>query len=337
MHDTIVIGAGMAGLTCATQLAAQGRNVLCLDKGRGPGGRMASRRVEEGGQTLRFDHGAQYMTVREPEFARAVAQWESDGLVARWPAAGEDAWVGTPSMNAPVRAMAEAVEVRWNERVAGLACDAAGWRVDTADAAHRAAEIVIAIPPEQAAPLLRPHQPAFAARAAETRSQPCWAVMARFAQTLPLGEVVRSDGTIAWAARDSAKPGRAAGERWVLHASHPWSEEHLEAEPDEVIARLLEAFFENTGLETPELETPGLETTGQTAKPDWAAAHRWRYALPRPLAGHPALWDAERRLGVAGDWLIAPRVESAWMSGARLAGLILGETARANARDVAAE
>ncbi len=97
-----IIGAGMAGLACATRLADAGFAVTAFDKGRGPGGRMATRRAEVEGRTVRFDHGAQYFTARDPAFADQVTRWQADGIVARWPAAGDDAWVGTPGMNAPL-------------------------------------------------------------------------------------------------------------------------------------------------------------------------------------------------------------------------------------------
>ncbi|MGB3738089.1 MAG: FAD-dependent oxidoreductase, partial [Pontixanthobacter sp.] len=45
-HSVAIIGAGMAGLSCATQLSAQGFAVRLFDKGRGAGGRMAARRVD---------------------------------------------------------------------------------------------------------------------------------------------------------------------------------------------------------------------------------------------------------------------------------------------------
>ena len=58
MKKCIVIGAGMAGLTAATVLQNSAQwDVLVLDKGRGVGGRMATRRLGEGGKA---DHGAQY-------------------------------------------------------------------------------------------------------------------------------------------------------------------------------------------------------------------------------------------------------------------------------------
>ena len=44
---SIVIGAGIAGLLAARQLAEAGRDVTVLDKGRGVGGRLATRRIGE--------------------------------------------------------------------------------------------------------------------------------------------------------------------------------------------------------------------------------------------------------------------------------------------------
>ena len=96
-----IIGAGMAGLSCAVALARRGHKPVLFDKGRGPGGRMATRRADVNGTEVRFDHGAQYLTARDPRFVEAVEGWQSAGIVAPWPAAGEDAYVGTPAMNAP--------------------------------------------------------------------------------------------------------------------------------------------------------------------------------------------------------------------------------------------
>ena len=68
-----IIGAGLAGLIAGRELFRGGADVIVFDKGRSPGGRLATRRI--GGATL--DHGAQFFTVRSPAFAAQVADWES--------------------------------------------------------------------------------------------------------------------------------------------------------------------------------------------------------------------------------------------------------------------
>jgi predicted NAD/FAD-dependent oxidoreductase len=109
---------------------------------------------------------------------------------------------------------------------------------------------------------------------------------------------------IAWLARESSKPGREAVERWTVQASAPWSQEHLEDDPERVQAKLLKAFAEVTGIR---------------AEPSFATTHLWRYAQTTAPLGATHLWDNAQRIGVCGDWCIGHRVEDAFISGLELA------------------
>ena len=53
-YTTIIIGAGLTGLQLAKQQQTAGKKVLILEKSKGLGGRIATRRIDEMG----FDHGA---------------------------------------------------------------------------------------------------------------------------------------------------------------------------------------------------------------------------------------------------------------------------------------
>lgn len=301
-----VVGAGLAGLACAQALTAAGVGVALFDKGRGAGGRMSSRRVATPSGEAGFDHGAQYMTARDPGFRAQLEAWRVAGLAQPWPAAGEDAWVGAPTMNAPLKAMGAALAVRWNARVETLAREPQGWRLLGEDLDEgRFDAVLLALPAEQAAVLLGGPAPRLAARASATPSAPCWTVMAAFGERLPVEpDVLRSPGEVAWAARNSSKPGRAGPESWVLQASADWSGRNLERAGEEIAAELLSTFLATHRLDP---------------RPTLAlAAHRWRYARSG-VAGAGAMWDGEAALGVCGDWLLGPRVECAWLSGRRLA------------------
>ena len=80
MRRVAIVGAGVAGLAAARALLEAGHAPVVLDKGRGPGGRISTRRAEP----FAFDHGAQYFTARDPRFVEQVAAWEAGGVVARW-------------------------------------------------------------------------------------------------------------------------------------------------------------------------------------------------------------------------------------------------------------
>ncbi len=79
-NSCIVVGAGISGLLAARELQAEGWRVTVLDKGRGVGGRMATRRLGEGN----FDHGAQFFTVRGERFAGLVEDWLAAGVAEEW-------------------------------------------------------------------------------------------------------------------------------------------------------------------------------------------------------------------------------------------------------------
>jgi renalase len=317
-----VIGAGLAGLACASALQAAGCTVTVFEKSRGVGGRMSTRR----GDGWQADHGAQYFTARDPAFRQAVAAWQAAGIVAEWQPRlqvigavpngtqrHDDVrrLVGVPAMNAPARALADGLSVLANHRVTALRRQDGGWRLHTAEAGElpmRYSQVVIAVPPAQAVPLLHSHAPALATFAAGARMQPCLAMMLQFAAPVPLpfDAAFVNDGPLRWIARDASKPGRTGGESWVLHAQEAWSEAHVDSPLQEACALLLDAFLALGG-----------------PRPRGWRGHFWRYA--RGEVEHPArcAMDEDAGLGVCGDWLAGGRVEGAWLSGQALARALL--------------
>lgn len=303
-----IVGAGIAGVSCAETLRAAGHAVKLFDKGRGAGGRMATRRVAAPSGEIAFDHGAQYFTARDTRFAATVAEWEASGIVAPWPDAGDDAWVGTPGMNAVVKAISEQLPVEWNARVDCLRRSDGAWFLDpVADEPFDA--VIVAVPAEQAAPLLVAHDPAMAAMAQACPSAPCWTAMVAFAEPIGIAQdIVRDAGIIGWAARNSAKPGRGGTEAWVIQATADWSRAHLEDDAASVVDALLAAL--------------AAEATQALPTPIVRIGHRWRYARVATTR-HGTLWNETLGIGAVGDWLLAPRIESAWLSGRMLADRIL--------------
>lgn len=317
-----VIGAGMAGLAAARTLADHNVEVVVFDKGRAPGGRISSRRMGAG----HVDHGARYFTARTEPFRRLVASWLEDGIVARWdgplvrlrsggrtePLGDEARYVGAPMMRAVAAHVAADLDVRCGVRVDACRFGGGAWslREDVGGDLGVYDAVIVTAPPAQAAALVG-DSPALAQRAAGSAMIPCWAAMATFAHIIETGYngVRCDDGPIAWAARDTSKPGRRGEERWTLHASESFSGEHLEADQERALALMLEAFAALVGRRLP----PLIEGT----------AHRWRYARPGKEIGVDALFDSERCVAMAGDWLRGGRVEDAWLSGVAAAARVL--------------
>jgi phytoene dehydrogenase-like protein len=75
MPDAIVVGAGVAGLCCARELHAAGLDVLVLERGDAPGGRVRTDAVDG----FLLDRGFQVLLTAYPE-ARRVLDYERLGL-----------------------------------------------------------------------------------------------------------------------------------------------------------------------------------------------------------------------------------------------------------------
>lgn len=331
-----IIGAGLAGLMCARKVQDAGLEVSVFEKSRGVGGRMATRRADNG---LRFDHGAQYFTLRDPHFERYVRKWAAAGVVAEWEGRivdltrGEASpkkrvtprFVGVPGMNAICKHLAADLDIRLQMQVAPPRRERAVWRLQNAQGESLGAFdcVITSAPAPQSAELLA-DTPDLRLQAKATMMSSCWAAMISFAQPLqrPFDGAFVHASPLSWIACNSTKPQRGSSQNagphggqecWVLHASPDWSNEHIEQDAAAVLPILLAAFWQATGV--------------KPQPTSFATAHRWRYAIPPVPLEDRCLFDPQLRIGACGDWCSGPRVEGAFLSGMSLAGRVLSAMA----------
>lgn len=329
-----IVGAGIAGLTCARKLRDAGHAVTVFEQGTEPGGRSATRQESCG----EFDPGAQYFTARDPRFKSAITSWLRAGVVAEWRArivrvtkdkvaeSKESAirYVGYPGMGALAAHLARGFQIGYERRVARLDRVDAGWTLQLEDGSQTLpfGAVVTAIPAPEATDLLA-SSPVIAPQIASVRMQPCWALMLQFEKPLDarFDAAIVEDEPISWLARESSKPGREAGERWIVHASNAWSAEHLDLEPQEVLSGLMKTFC---------------ELVEKRVTPAFSAAQRWRYSAVTEPTGARCHFDPATGLGACGDWLISGRVEGAFLSGLAMASTLVqqaGQWRALRARD----
>jgi predicted NAD/FAD-dependent oxidoreductase len=315
-----VVGAGLAGLVLARRLRER-VEVTVVEKSRSLGGRMATRRYGR----YQFDHGAQYFRARTSAFRTFVSALIEEGVVAPWPArvvevAGsaivhelaEDPdsprLVALPGMNGLGRHLATGVRVRRQRPVASLVRAGMGWRLlDAAGAVVTEADWVIVTAPAPQAYSLLPEDFAGASQIGAVPMSGCFALMLGLRRKLPLAwQAARvSGGSISWIAVDSSKPGRPGACSIVVHAAPDWSEAHMDAEPADTEAAMIEAASEVIGEALADAEVRRL--------------HRWRYAMADPRTGPACFVDPDRQLAVCGDWCVDGRVEAAFISAMDLA------------------
>jgi predicted NAD/FAD-dependent oxidoreductase len=309
----VVVGAGVAGLTAARRLS-RSFDVVVVDKGRGVGGRLATRRIGD----ATFDHGAQFITTHTREFAEVVAGWERAGAARPWfrgrsgPGGviddddGHARFRGVPTMNAIAKHLAEGLQVRLGARVVALRPAGTGWRIELEDGTTQSADaVVLTAPVPQTLALLAAGAVGLSTGDIQALQaiayEPCLAVLAALDGASGLdgpGAVTPSTGPIAWMA-DNGLKGVSAVPAITIHATADFSRSHLEA-GDEVVADEL------------------LQAAGLRARPidDQVQVQRWRFARPETV--HPSrclVADALPPLVFAGDAFGGAKVEGAALSG----------------------
>ncbi len=339
--SVLIVGAGLAGVACGLALDDAGYRVRLLDKGRKPGGRLATR--TSGGSpsgmgtdaSLRFDHGAQYLTARDPDLRATLDRLVEGGGAALWDGRfatlspdgltpEEDPpprYVGVPGMSQIPGLLAFDLDLALEAELAPpKRMQGGGWDLG----AYGDCDILLSTAPAAQTAALLADAPALAARTEDAGFEPCLAVMAGFDQPFDLGAdglfVEDPDGLLAWVAVNGSKPGRPRETTCLtLHATPAWSARQLEEDPDVAkhgpLRRLGEIAGAALGLTLPE--------------PSYLRGHRWRYARATRFVA-PA-FDPDIGAGFAGDW--APpdgqgngRAEDAWRSGRALAAKVLAAT-----------
>jgi photolyase PhrII len=303
-----VVGAGVSGAACARALVDAGQQVTVFDEGTQAGGRCVA---------------SPDFQARHRQWLRWVRAWVDEGTAAPW----RDGFVGTPTMSSVVKRMLHAVDVRLEVRVASVERHGERWRL-VAESGAGLGEfeaVVVAIPPAKAIGLMKWSAPALAALAEQAVMAPQWVLRLALSEALDLEESMEVRvGPLARLVRESHPPGRAGGERWLIHATPAWSGKHLDDPAEKVSLALLDAFWATTGA--------------RREQPSALEAELWREARVEAQLGVSCLFDSELRIAAAGDWCggrngegrepTGACFEAAFLSGVAAAGrlnALLGE------------
>ena len=319
--EVAIIGAGVTGLATASRLSP--RNYRIFEKSRGPGGRLASKRMDAG----RADIGAQFFTVRDHRFQVAVESAVAAGFVTQWkpnmgtfqdhqPIASPDhqaRFVGHPYMNSLGRFLSQDIEIQTESRVQTVEPNGDLFRVILTSQETLTADCVLVTAPVDQMVAMLQH---FDVEQLGSRfaMDPTWTTVLSVEEPLR-GSVGESFDALFggdhplfdFIAVEKNKPGRQSN-YIVVHATPEWSTQHLESDPAEISELIREAFSETFRVTT-----------------QARLSHRWRYARPinPKFTAQKGIYQVSPNLWVAGDYLAGGRVEGAYLSGLEAAERIL--------------
>lgn len=352
MWDVAVIGAGLSGLICARALKKAGHQVCVLDKSRGLGGRIATRRVEDEKAPVRVDHGLRYWT-SAPEIAPLVDELVAEKVLKPWevsayeilqrevitPAVLSEQWplyVAPKGMNAVGKYLAQDFnreqDLLLGHRAIAIDSKEGDWRIECEDGQIvMAKRCAIAIPAPQAAHLLKTY-------AADSLSDPSTAVF-QAVQSLKAVDYWPSLTVMAgYDEKYSNDMGELDPNGWMVTDKAGTSTEWVgldsskrEQSNGPVIVIHSQGTFAQRYIDAGDLQPAAsvlLRASARKfrtwiAQPDWFQVHRWRYAFVNIGYANASL-EIEPSLICGGDWCVgvdraAKNIEAAYLSGLAMA------------------
>jgi hypothetical protein len=302
--NVVVVGSGLSGLMASRALVEHGHDVVVFDKGRGVGGRLATRRIGEGV----FDHGAQFFTVREDEFDRHVQEWIAAGAVREWCRGfgpdqdGFPRYVGTAGMTSIAKHLSRDLDVRQSALVFSVLPEGDGWKTTLDDGSSVDSDAVLLT-----CPIAQSFGFAFTAgiempedlRSIDyDRTLGLLAVLDRPPAIPSPGAVQNPDDNFSFVGDNMAK-GISPVPAVTFHANPAWSLAHWDTPHDEAEALLTE-------LARPYLGDARIVASNYK---------RWRFATPQRTWPDRHWMNDAGNFAIAGDAFSGPRIEGAAMSG----------------------
>ncbi len=303
----IVVGAGLAGLMAARELTAAGSQVTLFDKGRGVGGRMATRRIDSSAGMAVFDHGAQFFTARSADFRRLVDQWIADDIVVEWCRGfdgddGHSRYVARHGMASLAKHLAADLDIRTSSLAFGLTRHDSTWRLTLDDASTFDADaVVLTCPIPQSYSLVANTDmelPNDLLMTDYERTLGVLAVLDRPSNVPPPGGLQNPDDVFSWVG-DNFQKGVSPVHALTLHANPTWSLENWDVAHDDAHTALLSAAADYIG----------------DAEVITSQFKRWRFATPMRVWPDPYWADPSGSVVLAGDAFAGPKVEGAVTSG----------------------
>jgi renalase len=335
MFEIAVIGAGIAGLTCAQQLQQAGKNVVLIDKSRGLGGRLATRRLAG----THADHGVCYLQPKGDLFRQLIGELVSAGILRVWTegihSLSADGIVQPPTKFAPYYAaplgatsiakyLGRDLEIIGDKLITAIDPINNGWRLSSKDPefALTAEQVIFATPPAQALAIAKKEIDSNCIQQLSSiqfsRSITAIAVYPATDQTAAAaitwqGIHCIEHPTLAWIGLDSSKQLNPTHPVLVIQSGAAFAQQYFDA-PDLAIIgqKLLDAIVPLI----PTLTTPEL-----------VQVHRWGYAFAQnPASVQFITAQTTAPLYFGGDWCGGNRVESAYLSGMAVADRILNNS-----------
>ena len=302
-RELVVVGAGISGLTLATEMQNKGWSVAVLDKARGSGGRLSSKRLMTDlgeAESVSFDLGCSDFSAQTPAFKERLQLWIAQGHVEHLHRDGQRRYTAVPRSSSLTRSLVDRVSARFQTRVTKISQVNGRWHCYETSSDNELSLVsvsdylALAIPPEQASALLQDSNEK-KARLESVDVAAQWVSMFILEDHIDLSfakSELRKYG-ISRIQNESQKPGRVRIDGvnvWMIHMDYDWTQKHLSLEKHEVGELIAQALA---------------KMSGKAIEPREVFCHRWLYSqVVEPLLTEGGTLELDSALFACGDWLV---------------------------------
>ena len=311
MLDFCIIGSGISGSTIA-HLLSKKYSVEIYDKARGLGGRASNKRFLK---KQSFDHGVQYISPKSKEFKKFVQFlykkkeikiWEGNHLDFTFEKRENDKkFIGSKGNNVISKFYTKKIKKNFQSPVKSIYYNKYFWEIKlSTKKIIRAKSVIFTCPFPQLKKLARKYvDKKFLKLNIIMEPNITTMIAFKYKKKIPISSIKFNDEILTWAANENSKKRFSSSySLWTLQSSVKWAKKtiNIYKKNKKIENTLISKFLNFTGY--------------KKNKIIFKKTHGWKYSYNFDGSPYKSYWDKKKRIGVCADWLIGPRVESAWLS-----------------------
>ncbi len=309
-RKVVIIGAGVAGLICAKRLMESGFKVSIFDKSRGLGGRVATRRIENGV----FNHGAP----RIPDFRnhenlpKYLKNLLETALKKKILISTENYVTSFASMKTFVSFLSQGTDIHKNSEITSVKRKSFGVEVNFKNSSRIRVNdefLVFAIPQPQVLNLLSNDFPKLINLAQPAKMYASISGLFAFDTAISLNKpFVENDYILGF--HENSRIGQIFDlDCWTIHSKKNYGKKFNHLSKVQIKERLFKDF-EQLG-------------SSYFPQPVYAEGHRWLYGFTEKALDKNFIFNKQEGIGICGDWCLGNTVLDALISGTLLADKIV--------------
>jgi renalase len=316
-YDVIIIGAGISGITAANQLKKNGLSVIILDKGKGIGGRLATKRIQNGNDKIVFDYGAKFIEGDSPEFQEVLSNLLENNIIKEWQLVNDDKtesntkgrkkYIGIKSIREIALFLSKGLEILNDTKAVKVSWTNGIWETTTGSGeTYNSKNLLLTLPVPQAMDLLENSKIFIPADKVVNLKKVAYNRCIVAMLTLGSSSLLKLEGgvqikqePISFITDNNLKGINRSKTAVTVEMTNSFSHRNWEENDDEIAKKIIE------------LSSPWIGSKVIDYK-----IHKWKYSQPAiSYDKRFEIIDEQKTFYLAGDAFLGNNVESAYLSG----------------------